>query len=250
MSKSAVATKPATKVVTKVVDFIDYSDEHTKIESLRPLHAEIERFLVWYGDQLHQVSLTHSDVPAIDEYAELISARNRVVPKIDKDKTGGTSCFGTFGAERWAFEDGQKASEIVITGEHLGRPMMDIFVTCAHERQHMWFHQVGIKDCSKSNNHNETGHKLGLAMGHIYAERDKNRGWSSFKFSPEFEAKVLNEFKPNEKLFNMHRIATPAKPKREPSYLKFECACPMIARAKADFAAVCSHCSEPYVLAN
>jgi hypothetical protein len=116
---------------------------------------------VWSRIRVH-----HPEVPGV----MLLAA-----PSLRRD----LSVLGHFAPLRWRHKekDGVKYHEVVVVAEHLDRNPADIVETLLHEAAHALNFGRGIKDCTRSQYHNQhfkaAAEELGLAV-----EQVKNYGFA------------------------------------------------------------------------
>lgn len=93
--------------------------------------------------------------------------------------SGGPARWGHFAASRWRRTvDGADLAEILVAGEGLERPPVEVLGTLLHEAAHALAHARGVKDCSRQGRyHNRRYRQLAEELGLAVAEVP-SIGWS------------------------------------------------------------------------
>jgi len=177
--------------------------ETVNILSLRQPLGETERLMDWIVDK-----------------QDLLNSLD-VVPII---QTGGqrSNCLGwTASIDEKGFGkgwnvDGKLACELTLVAEKLDRPLPEVLETIVHEMVHVICAAQGIKDCSAGGRHNKEFMAMARNMGlHVETVTDdkgnekplnKSRGFTDTSLTPELEAQIFEEFKPDASAFNMFRV--------------------------------------------
>ena len=155
-------------------------------------------------------------------------------------------CQGWFGPARWSTREGTDVHEITICAEILHQDPVDTAGTIIHECAHVWNHDQGIKDCSKSDRHNKEFKNTAEFLGLVVTEVSKSRGWADTTLSPEMRERVTKELHLEVAAFDLARKTLPKSDKpKAPTMAKWACSCdkPQIVRASRDML-LNAHCPD------
>lgn len=187
---------------------------------------------------------------------------------------GHRGVLGHFAALRWHAKPdqaGRRFHEVIVVAEHLDRTAEDIVGTLLHEAVHALNFERGLRDCSRSQYHNQlfkqTAQELGLAV-----EQVDHYGFAKTSMLPETAMRYAVETA-HLSIVLMHRrdeapgrqddesgkvgVETPSEGDKEADtggrYKKASCSCPFNIRvARATLAATtirCDRCGEAFTQA-
>ncbi|KKK77832.1 hypothetical protein LCGC14_2849600, partial [marine sediment metagenome] len=118
MSEVTVAGEVVTKPRRKNTIGIDHL-------SLRPMHAELERFVTWYAAKIIRNNFELPVVITIQTRARKETKLGHFLAAYDKEK-------GDKERSAWSSKEGGMAHEINIVPEAFARPVLEILTTVAH----------------------------------------------------------------------------------------------------------------------
>lgn len=182
---------------------------------------------------------------------------------------GNRGVLGHFAALRWhprSGAGGRRIHEVVVVAEHLDRTAEDIVGTLLHEAAHAQNFELGVRDCSRSQYHNQHFKQVAEELG-MSVEQVPHYGFARTAMLPETATRYALETA-GLSVVLMHRSfevlapgkpdaggTTPTGPAEKPDtggrYKKASCKCPHNIRvARATMAATvirCESCKEPFV---
>ncbi len=201
-----------------------------QLESLRPALAELERAAIWIANR------------------RLSQITHRVVVTI-QTKGKKANCLGWFSEAQWSTREGEDVHEINVTAESLQGEVIDIFHTMAHELCHLENNFNEIKDVAKGGRHNKKFEETAEIMGLVVEAPVDGRGYTTAGLTKDFEAEVMEEFKPDVAAFNLFRQVK-LKNKAVNKTKAYICSCEDSAtlRTAKDFQATCDVCGEAFVI--
>lgn len=234
-------TKPPEKVIPqddKVNINVDGSLDH--IESIRPVIAELERYVIWATEGVHDFEIN------LDDHKVTITVQTR----------GRAKKYAHFAAERWSTKEGSIAHEIAMSAEDLKRDPYEVLGTLHHELVHAVAHVKGIKDMAEGGGqrHNKQFKALAEEYGLVFQILDeedteprphKTYGWAFTELSEELRHEIETEFQPNLEVFNLFRTLAPPRQTQATKMKKYQCGCqpkPFIIRSAKDVKATCDIC--------
>lgn len=173
-------------------------------------------------------------------------------PIITANPTPGA--YGHFTTWKSWKDDQGEHYEINLNPEHIDRPIEEVVATLVHEMVHLYCHEKGIQDTSRSGNYHNKKFKAEAEKRHLSVTYSRKYGWAHTK--PE---QKLIDFA-NTKRFDACRKELHRKPEGNPkiggssratsSTRKYECpCCGMSVRATRNVNIACLDCDEQMVLA-
>lgn len=184
---------------------------------------------------------------------------------------GHRGVLGHFAALRWqalSGAAGKHLHEVVVVAEHLNRSAEDVVGTLLHEAAHALNFERGVKDCSRSQYHNQhfkaAAEEIGLSVDQV-----PHYGFARTAMLPVTAMRYASETA-GLSVVLMHRreFALPSAPpgggagatpgsdapaEKGGRYKKASCACPFnirVARATMEATVIrCESCGEPFQLA-
>lgn len=199
--------------------------------SLIPVLKELERYASWADDELglHQNQRT------------VITIQTRGQRKTE---------LGHFWPDRWSDGTVDEIHEISLSAEELKRDTHAILATLHHELVHLFNHQSGMKDCSKSGRHNKIFKQSAEDYGLEVAEPHKSKGYAFTSLTDDLTSQIDELFRPDEAAFKLYRTFAPSKTNKPPQKrVKWLCACPTTVMVAKDtnLIAECRICGEDFL---
>ena len=196
-------------------------------------------------------------VAAMERAWQAIRARHGEVPEVivilgaGSEARRGLFKLGHFAAARWQVAD-QRRAEVLVSGEGLGRGVVDVLATLLHEAAHGLADARGIKDTSRQGPyHNRHYARLAAPVG-LQVACDPKTGWSQTTVPDqlaEVYADVLSDLDAALKLW---RYAEQQLPASAGSRNLLACRCPcgrklrVAKQTLAQALIVCGACDEPF----
>ena len=211
-------------------------------------------------------------ISALTELWSAIRERHASVPSVvllpAPSLTRKMNVLGHFAPLRWKVTKSTNhpsLHEVVVVAEHLDRSAEDILETLLHEAAHALNFARGIKDCSKSQYHNERFKEAAEELG-LEVSRIPNYGWARTSLARETASRYeggVAELRAV--LIHRHRPIVPSgtttgdgtMPEDEEGprsrHLKATCACPYVIRASKmtleNTTIRCESCGKPFRVA-
>jgi len=95
-----------------------------------------------------------------------------------------------------------------VTSEWLQSSPYEILGTAIHETAHLWNHDFGVKDTSKSDRHNLKFKAAAETLGLDVSPPIDSKGHAYTSVPMELKERIDREFKPNLDVFRLYRLAT------------------------------------------
>ncbi|MFA5061662.1 MAG: hypothetical protein WC526_00770 [Patescibacteria group bacterium] len=120
------------------------------------------------------------------------------------------NALGYFAALRWSAKKkgGSHLHEVAVVAEHLNRPVEEIVETLLHEAAHAMNFELGIKDCSASQYHNQRFRDAALRLG-LEVTQVRHYGYALTKMPPETAAIYKEEIESLTQVLVHRRRMTP-----------------------------------------
>lgn len=208
-------------------------------------------------------------IAALTELWNAIRERHSAVPSVvllpAPSLTRKMNVLGHFAPLRWKArraKDNERLHEVVVVAEHLDRGSVDILETLLHEAAHAMNFARSVKDCSKSQYHNERFKEAAEELG-LEVARIPNYGWAQTSLARGTASRYhggLSELRAV--LIHRHRPIVPtgtttgdgAAPDGEDGprsrHLKATCSCPYVIRASKmtleNTTIRCESCGKPF----
>jgi len=173
-------------------------------------------------------------------------------PVITASPTSRGTCLGWFTCWR-AWKEGSEAGyyELNVCADHLNRPFESICKTLLHEMVHLYNHQFGIRDCSRSGTYHNKRFKEAAEAHGLRCERDKTYGWTITFLTDATFAWMQATYGSSPNAFPMYRSRT-GNPDTEDGITnsdpsssnsrRYVCPCGVIIRATRDVYVICGEC--------
>lgn len=212
------------------VRFVPDGDD-ARIESLRGLLLELERYVLWM----------EADQGLHFETKVVIVVQTRGTKK---------NLLGHFASTRWFTKEGEPIHEISIVAEQLLRDPFDVLETLTHELTHLHNDEQGIKDTSASQRHNKKFKAAAEDFGLVVGDPDKSRGYDATSLGEELRQDIATKFVPDLTAFRLFRDINPPKDKAPTKNKKYSCQCdpPVNVRSAVELHAHCDICNEEFEL--
>ena len=195
-------------------------------------------------------------VAALESAWAAIRAKHKEVPAVMIVVGSGTttrqSKFGHYATNRWQSGDNQM-SEVLISGEGLKRPAVEVFTTLLHEAAHGLADARGIKDTSRQGRwHNQKFAALASELG-LDTTKDPRIGYSPCTIRTETEKAYADALKTVGKALSAYRHPEmKGAGKKSNNALPCSCQCPRrirVAKAVLEEGSItcdiCEHHFEP-----
>lgn len=231
------------------------------IKSITPIIQELERAATWFTakydlkeleGQHHVVNIYTGGKPAKCYGWFKGKAKEKGIDGVET----GNLIFPWYEKQDDGSQDG--VCEIMMTGEFLNRPVLQILSTLFHEMVHATAEARGIGDVSASGRHNKKFADLCDNLG-LDCIQDEKGSWSETSLRPMLLDAIESELEPAYGVFNLAAGTFQPKPKTQNKRHKYVCQCETgIQRKGAEFrtyqAAVlhgqCYDCKADFTLAD
>jgi len=205
------------------------------IESQAPIIQELERCVQW---AYKQFAGDRVDLPAVTVSIQTRGKKHTVC--------------GSFKSEGFHTKEGAPIHEIIITAEHLFEDPYKVLGTVVHEAVHLFNHDLGEKDNSAGERHNETFKDQALQWGLEVADPIDSKGYAYTQVSPKLQKLLETKFKPDEAVFRIFKEQAEVKPKK-PVVKKIRpwvCDCPVTLQVAVgvELKAQCQLCDSDFRL--
>ncbi len=199
------------------------------IQSLQPALAELERAVVWVGNQI-------DDIPF------------KLVPVI-QTKGRKSKCAGWYSVDQWSTREGEDVHEITFCAEELNTDPVDIVGIAVHEVVHFWCNFMQLKDVSTGGRHNKVFKEYAEILGLVVSKPYDSYGYGYTTPSDELRERIEKEFQPDVAAFNLFRIIKPSttKPVKTNAWI---CECDSLTLripAKQTLDATCHKCNTKFI---
>ena len=199
------------------------------IQSLQPALAELERAVMWVGNQI-------DDIPF--KLVPVIQTRGR------KSK-----CAGWYEINQWSTREGEDVHEITFCAEELNADPVDIVAIAVHEVVHFWCNFLQLKDVSTGGRHNKLFKEYAEILGLEVSKPYDAYGYGYTRPSDDLRERIEKEFKPDVAAFSLFRIVKPSttKPVKTNAWI---CECDSLTLripAKQTLDATCHKCNTKFI---
>ncbi len=206
-----------------------------EIESQAPIIQELERCVRW---AYQQFAGDRVELPAVTVG---IQTRGKKA----------TLC-GHFKPNEFHTKEGAPIHEITISSEHLFEDVYKVLGTVVHESVHLFNHDLGEKDHSKSGRHNEIFRDAALEWGLDVDTPYDSRGHGYTHVSAKLQKLLETKFQPKETVFRIFKEQQEVKPKTPsvPKVRPWECKCPITLQVanKVELEVTCNTCESIFTL--
>ena len=136
---------------------------------------------------------------------------------ITVQSVGRKRAYGWFAQNAWKDKDSNAFHEINIGAEHFKRSNDDILETLLHEMAHLWNHQNGIDDCTRTQYHKKTFAEAAKRFG-LTCEKMGRFGYAKTGLADESK-KAINELALAPDVFSIFRSFGNDREVKEKKYI-------------------------------